>query len=84
MVGASSDMGKDIISMLKLATKHVPEGAVTPAAARNEMDKAQLANSQNMQMLQRLRAAQAGQGGAPPAPSGQPQQPPPQPMPHAA
>ena len=59
MVGAGSDMGKDILSMLKMASKHVQPGEVTPAAAKNEMDKAQLANTQNMAQMQRMRAQQA-------------------------
>jgi hypothetical protein len=61
MVGAGSDMGKDILSMLKMASKHVQPGEVTPAAAKNEMDKAQLANTQNMAQMQRMRAQQAQQ-----------------------
>lgn len=74
MVGAGSEMGKDILSMLKMATKHVQAGEVTPAAAKNEMDKAQLANNQNMAMMQRMRAQQqGGQPGAGGVPGAQPQ-----------
>lgn len=59
MVGAASDMGKDILAMLKTASKHVQPGEVTPAAAKNEMDKAQFGNAQNMAMMQRMRQQQA-------------------------
>lgn len=76
MVGASSEMGKDILSMLKLTSKHVPPGSVTPAAAKNEMEKAQFGNLQNMAMMQRLRQQQMGQQ--------QQQQQPAAPLPHAA
>lgn len=76
MVGASSDMGKDILSMLKLTSKHVPPGSVTPAAAKNEMEKAQFGNLQNMQAMQRLRQQQMAQQQQPGAGA--------QPMPRAA
>jgi hypothetical protein len=68
MVGAASDMGKDILKALSTLSKHVPAGAVTPAAAKNEMDKAQMGNLQNQQMMQRMRAQQVqpGQGAQPP------------------
>ena len=67
-VGSTSDMGKDIMAMIKTASKHVQPGAVTPAAMSNELQKAQLNNTQNMAMMQRLRQQQAGGGAGGPQP----------------
>jgi hypothetical protein len=67
-VGSTSDMGKDIMSMIKVASKHVQPGAVTPAAMSNELQKAQLANTQNSAMMQRLMAQKAGGGAGGPQP----------------
>ena len=55
--------------MLNIAVKHVPAGAVTPAAAKNNIDQMAMKNTQNMAQMQQLRAgaSQPGQGAPPPA-----------------
>jgi Lhr-like helicase len=63
MIGASSDLGKDVMKMIQMIAKHVQPGEVTPAAEKNSIDKMSIQNKQNMQMQQQLRAQQAGAGG---------------------
>ena len=67
--GAASEIGKDALKMLNIAVKHVPAGAVTPAAAKNNIDQMAMKNTQNMAQMQQLRAgaSQPGQGAPPPA-----------------
>jgi hypothetical protein len=67
-VGASSEIGKDVLKALNMLVKHVPAGAVTPAAQKNSleaMQRNQVQNGQTMQALQAMRAG-GGQGQQPP------------------
>ena len=79
--GAASEIGKDALKMLNIAVKHVPPGAVNPAAAKNNIDQMSMKNTQNMQQMAQMKQAQAG--GQPGAPGGVPS-PAPSPMPKAA
>lgn len=70
-VGASSDIGKDVLKALSSLTKWVPAGSTTPAAQKNniEAQQRQMAqNNQQMQAIQQMRArmaqGQQGQGQA--------------------
>jgi len=69
LAGAGSDIGKDILKMLNIATKHVPPGAVTPAAEKNNIERMAMQNAQQGQQAGQMRAQMAGgqPGGAPPA-----------------
>ena len=78
MVGAGSDLGKDILKIINIAAKHVPPGAVSPAGERNTLEQMQMKNAQNGQQMAQLRGGQPG-AGAPPGGAA----PPPQ-MPRAA
>ena len=69
--GAASEIGKDALKMLNIAVKHVPAGAVTPAAAKNNIDQMAMKNTQNMQQMQQLKQ-QGAQGAAPPPPAQMP------------
>ncbi len=62
--GAASDIGKDALKMLNIAVKHVPAGAVTPAAAKNNIDQMAMKNTQNMQQMAQMKQ-QGAQGAAP-------------------
>jgi hypothetical protein len=69
MLGSTSEIGKDVMKALNMLNKHVPEGAVTPAAERNTLEAAQRQNLQNTQMQAQLRGQQ-GQPQPAPAPPG--------------
>lgn len=65
-VGASSDIGKDVLKALNMLTKWVPAGAMTPAAQKNNIE-AQMRNAaqnnQQMQAIQQMRQQAAPQPG---------------------
>jgi hypothetical protein len=69
MAGATSELGMAIMDMIKKGSKFVPEGSVTPAAEKNQIDNMAMKNTQNnaqMQAIMAQKAAGAAQGGAPP------------------
>ncbi len=72
MVGATSEIGKDIMPVIQKLAKHVPPGAVTPASESNNIQNMAMKNAQQQQMLQQIKpGAQGAQaGGAPPMPGG--------------
>ena len=71
MAGASSEVGRDILKVLSILTKHVPAGSVSPAAEKNNIERMAMQNAQNNQQMSALKAqAPAGQ---PPAAPAQPQ-----------
>ena len=70
LAGAGSDVGKDVLKMLNIATKHVPPGSVSPAAEKNNIERMAMQNAQQGQMAGQMR--QQPPGGAPP-PQGMPQ-----------
>ena len=72
LAGAGSDIGKDILKMLNIATKHVPPGAVSPAAEKGNIERMAMQNAQQGQQAGQMRAQMAG--GAAPA-QGMPAQP---------
>jgi len=61
LAGAGSDIGKDILKMLNIATKHVPAGAVSPAAEKNNIERMAMQNAQQGQQAAQMRAQQPGQ-----------------------
>lgn len=67
MLGVASEPGKDVMKALNMLAKHVPPGAVTPAAEKNSIEKMSMQNTQQGQQMQQMRkAAMGGQGGAAP------------------
>jgi hypothetical protein len=68
LVGVSSEIGKDVMKALNSLAKHVPEGAITPAAEKNALDAAQRQNAQNAQMQQMMRAQAGAQAKTPQMP----------------
>lgn len=68
-VGAMTEPGKALIDAMKILTKAVPAGSVTPAVVGNQLDQAKMQNTQNgamqQQMRQRALSAGAPGGGAP-------------------
>jgi hypothetical protein len=71
MAGATSEMGMAIMDMIKKGSKFVPQGSVTPAAEKNQIDNMAMKNTQNNQQMQAI-MAQRAQGG--PAGAGQGQE----------
>ena len=69
LAGAGSDVGKDVLKMLNIATKHVPPGSVSPAAEKNNIERMAMQNAQQGQQAAQMR--QQG-GGQPQAPQGAP------------
>ena len=71
MVGAGSEIGKDLLKMLNIAVKMSPAGNVTPTAEKNMLEQAQMRNTQNMNQSRMLSASKmGGQPGAAPAGAG--------------
>ena len=64
LVGATSDIGKELMASMTKLSKFVPAGSVSPAADRSNIEQAAMRNTQNnaqMQAVQQMRQ----QGGAP-------------------
>ncbi len=61
MAGATTDLGKSVLDIIKLIAKHAPPGSTSPAQQKNELDGMQRKNMQAMQTQQMLNK----QGGAP-------------------
>lgn len=66
MVGAVSEIGKDVMQAITKLSKHIPAGAVTPQAERNTLEAAQIRNMQNSQLQQLQSAQQQKPPAAPP------------------
>ena len=65
MVGATSEIGKDLLKVINILSKHVQPGSTTQASERNAIDQMALKNAQQAQTNQALRqqGAQGQQGG---------------------
>lgn len=72
MFGATSDIGQAVMSAIKSLAKHVPPGAVTPAAEKNQIEQLAMRHAQQGQQMQALRpppgAGGPGAGGVPTPP----------------
>lgn len=62
LAGAGSDVGKDILKMLNIATKHVPPGSVSPAAEKNNIERMSMQNAQQGQQAGQMRQQQMAPG----------------------
>ena len=62
MLGVGSEPGKDVMKALNMLSKHVPSGAVTPAAEKNSIEKMAMQNAQQGQQMQQMRKSMAGPG----------------------
>ena len=65
LAGATSEMGMAIMDMIKKGSKFVPQGSVTPAAEKNQIDNMAMKNTQNNAQMQAI-MQQKQQGGIPP------------------
>ena len=82
LLGAASDPGRDVLSAIKLVSKHVPPGSVSPSDVMQILQKLMLQQQQFGQQMNQMRqqgAQPAGQqpaggGGPPPASGGAPPQ----------
>lgn len=72
MAGATTDLGKSVLDIIKLIAKHAPPGSTSTAQQKNEIDGMQRKNMQNAQMQQALNQRGAGGQGQPPMGGGQP------------
>ena len=70
MAGATSDVGKAVLSAIQALSKVVPPGSVSPQAQKNTIDQLQQKNMQQQQMATQL----MGAGGPPGAGGGAPPQ----------
>lgn len=64
LIGATSEVGHQVMDTIKKLSKHIQPGAMNPAAERNNIEQMAMRNQQNSQMQQQMRAQQGG-GGAP-------------------
>ena len=72
LAGATSEMGMAIMDMIKKGSKFVPQGSVTPAGEKNQIDNMAMKNQQNNQQMQAIMAQKAQAGAQGGAPGGQP------------
>lgn len=56
--GATTPVGRTVLEVLPKLVKHVPPGAVTPAAQQNNVQQLAMRNQQNAQQMMQLRAGQ--------------------------
>ena len=72
LVGAGSEMGKEVLKALNALVKLVPAGSVSPAAQKNNIQQIAARNAQENQQMQALKQQkmQATQGGQPPQGAG--------------
>ena len=66
LAGATSDLGKDILKALNVLVKHVPPGASSPAAEKNNIESLAMRNAQQgmaSRQLAEQRAKQMQGGG---------------------
>ena len=70
LAGATSEMGMAIMDMIKKGSKFVPQGSVTPAAEKNQIDNMAMRNTQNNSQMQAIMAQKQQQGGAGAQPPG--------------
>ena len=54
LAGATSEMGMAIMDMIKKGSKFVPQGSVTPAAEKNQIDNMAMKNTQNNAQMQAI------------------------------
>jgi hypothetical protein len=59
LAGSASDLGKDVLKMIQMASKHVPAGSVTPASQKSNVDRMAMQNAQQNQQVQAMRQQQA-------------------------
>lgn len=67
LAGAGSELGQAILKALTMLAKHVPQGAVSPAAEKSNIERMAMQNTQNNSQMQALKQQQGGAPGAPPA-----------------
>jgi hypothetical protein len=63
MAGATSEMGMAIMDMIKKGSRYVPEGSVSPAAEKNQIDNMAMKNTQNNAQMQAIMAQRQQPGG---------------------
>jgi len=73
-IGATSEIGKDVLKALNMFSKHIQPGEVTPAAERNTLEQTMMQNQQNQAQMQQMRQ-QPPAGGQPPGGGQQPPRP---------
>lgn len=71
MVGAGSEIGKDLLKVLNILVKMAPAGNVSNASERNILEQSLMKNTQNGQTMAALKQSQSapakpGAGAAPP------------------
>lgn len=73
LLGATSEVGGQVMDTIKKLGKHIQPGAMTPASERNNIEQMAMRNQQNSQLQQQMKQQQAGAGaeagaGSPPMP----------------
>ena len=58
LLGAGSEVGKDVLKSLTMLTKHIPPGAVSPGLEQSAMSNTMTQMRQNAPLIASLRAAQ--------------------------
>ncbi len=66
LAGATSEMGMAIMDMIKKGSKFVPQGSVTPAAEKNQIDNMAMQHTKNNAQMQAIMAQKQQQGGQAP------------------
>ena len=71
LLGSASEPGKDLLKALSTLSKHIPPGAVSPAAQQNTMQSLMMKQAQMGPQIQAMRQQSMAppQGGASPMPA---------------
>jgi len=65
LVGASSELGQELLNSIKRLAKLVPAGSSTPQGDQAALQKMMMARAQQAAMMQQMQGKQAQQGGQP-------------------
>lgn len=69
LIGATSEVGHQIMDSIKKLSKHVQPGTMNPASERNNIEQMAMRNQQNSQLQQQMKQQQMSAGAAPGAAS---------------
>ena len=61
LAGATTDLGKDLLKVINILTKHVQPGATSPAAEQQNIQQMAMKNAANNQAMMQARQQQQQQ-----------------------
>ena len=61
LVGSGSEMGKDVLKVITILSKHVQPGAVSPASEKNQIEQMAMRQQQNAAQMAQMKQPGAQQ-----------------------